>query len=250
MKNQLRKDFLEMLRTYRLYVVLGAFLFFGITAPAIMKILPNLVPESGEMTVIFKETTAVSAATQYFQYISQMATLLIAGLSAASIAGSKNRQFQYILLSKPISRQTYLLSAFLSNLILLSLGLLAGHLSFWFYTEIIFGGVSGTGMLFSFAASILYLTSLLALTVLFSTFIKGSLQAAVISVISFFVICGTMGIFESIRRFSPSFLIDESVNVVTGASGASVMISSAIPALALAVIMLFLAFRIYDRLDI
>lgn len=250
MNNQLRKDLLEMVRTFRLYVIAAIFFAFGISSPLLAKLLPQIAPRSEEFTIIFKETTALSAASQYFDSIQQIGLLLVILFASSVVAGRRSRQQLYILLTKPLRRRDYLLSRFLSHGFLVAAGLVAGHLPFALYTHLLFGGVSTSGVIWSYFASLLFLLLALSLTLLFSTLSRGALLAGVLSLLSFVVISVSLGLPSTTKRWSPGFLIEGSTGLITGARGWTQMVPSLLLTLGLIAIFLILAILCFRRKEL
>ena len=56
----LRKELLEQIRTYRLLIVGGVFVFFGLTTPLMLKYLPQIIKLAGtEIPMEIPPPTAV-----------------------------------------------------------------------------------------------------------------------------------------------------------------------------------------------
>ncbi len=73
----LKKELREQLRTYRLVIVGGVFLLFGITTPLTLKYLPEILKLAGEqMTIEFPPPTAVQSLAEYASTIGQVGVLV------------------------------------------------------------------------------------------------------------------------------------------------------------------------------
>jgi len=69
----LKKEIKEQFRTYRMPIVGGVFLLFGITTPLMLKYLPQLMELAGEQMVIqIPPPTAVQSLAEYAGTIGQV----------------------------------------------------------------------------------------------------------------------------------------------------------------------------------
>lgn len=248
--NQLRKDLRETVRTYRAWVLVGAFAVFGIVSPVMMKLLPRILPESEEFQIVFKDTTALSAATQYFDNVTQIVSLIVVILAAGAVAGRRNSGFYHILLTKPVRRGEVLASSFITYALLILAGLLVGHALFGIYTELLFGGLSLWGLLASLAACAAALWLLLALTVFLGVATKRAALAGVLSFLGFFVVSLLLGLLPISWEIAPAALFSRSSEVAAGKTGLSVLVPGMATAFLAAAALLYAAVRIFERADL
>lgn len=163
----LRKDVREQFKTYRFWVTLALFLFFGITAPLITKNLPRLIPKTEEFTIIMQEPTIRDAASQYLQYIVQMGVLLVIILGMGSVAGERSQGVLPLVLSRPLRRRDYLLSKLLVNGGMLAGAPVVGTAVFYGYTVLVFEYFPPGAML-SMLPAALFVWLILSLAVFWS----------------------------------------------------------------------------------
>lgn len=247
MRNQFRKDLLEMVRTYRGYVLVGAFVIFGVLGPVTMKVLPKILPESEEFQIVFKDTTAFSAATQYFDNVAQVVSLIVVILSAGAVAGKRSTGFFQILLTKPVRRAEIVASAFAAHALLILVGLVAGHAVFALYTEWLFGGLSFWGLLASLAACAAALWLLLALTVFLGVVTRRAGLAGVLSFLGFFALSLLLGLLPLPWEVAPAALFSASSGVVAGRDGIVVLVPGMITATVVASALLAASMRLFER---
>jgi len=250
LKNQLGKDLKEAVRTYRAWVLVGAFVVFGIVSPVMMKILPKIMPESEEFQVIFKDTTAVSAATQYFDNVTQIISLIVVILAAGAVAGKRSAGFYQILLTKPVRRSEIVASAFVAHALLILAGLVAGHACFALYTELLFGGLSLWGVLASLAACAASLWLLLALTLFLGVATRRAALAGVLSFLGFFLFSLLLGLLPLPWEIAPTALFSMSSEVVAGKASLAGMVPGTITALLVAAALLLASMRLFERADL
>jgi len=250
LKNQLRKDLLEAVRTYRAYVIVGAFVVFGIISPVLMKVLPKILPESEEFQVIVGDTTALSAATQYFDNITQIITLIIVLLAVGITAGKRNSRFFEILFTKPIKRRAVIESGFISYTVLILVGLVLGHTCFVIYTELLFGGLHFWGVLESFIACAACLCMLLALTIFMGVVTKRAVLSGVLSLVLYFVVSLLLGLLPLPWELGPTALFSRSSEAVVGAAGLAELLPGILFLSVLAAVLLYVSMLLFERADL
>jgi ABC-2 type transport system permease protein len=73
----LKKEIKEQWRTYRLVVVGGIFLIFGISTPLMLKYLPEILELAGEgLTIEMPPPTAAQSLAEYAGTIGQVGALI------------------------------------------------------------------------------------------------------------------------------------------------------------------------------
>lgn len=250
MINQLRKDLLEILRTYRAYVVLGLFVFIGTTSPIIMKVLPEILPKSEEFQVVFRDTTALSAATQYFDNVTQLVSLVIVFLAAGLTAGRGNRRFLQILLTKPLGRKSVIASGFTAYTLLIFAGLAVGHACFAIYTQLLFGGIAPAGFVLTLFACAACLCLLLALTMFMGVVTRKAAAAGILSLVIFFVLSLVLGFLPGSWDLSPTSMFSLSSKATVGAAGIADFAPAFVFCVALTGVLLYLAMALFQRRDV
>ena len=76
----LKKELKEQFKTYRLLIIAGVFLFFGLSTPLMLKYLPELIKLAGEDIVIdLPPPTALQALGEYTDTVVQVDALAFLG---------------------------------------------------------------------------------------------------------------------------------------------------------------------------
>ena len=103
-----KKEIREQLRTYRLVIVGGIFLFFGITTPLLLKYLPEILKLVGEDVMIeFPPPTAVQSLVEYAGTIGQIGVLIAVLVGMGCVANELKNGTAVMTLSKPVSRGAF-----------------------------------------------------------------------------------------------------------------------------------------------
>jgi ABC-2 type transport system permease protein len=97
-----KKEVREQLRTYRLVVVAGVFLLFGITTPVMLKYLPEFIKLAGQqMEITIPALTAAQSLVEYAGSVGQIGVLVAVLVAMGSVANELQRGTAVMTLSKP-----------------------------------------------------------------------------------------------------------------------------------------------------
>ena len=216
----LRKEFIEQWRTYRLLVLVIVLVFFGMTSPLLAKYTPELlklIPATGGVSLNFPAPTVMDAVGQYVKNISQFGILLALLLSMGAVAQEKDKGTAGLMLVKPLSRSTFILSKFVALGLAFLACLLVAALGAYYYTLILFQPIDLGAWLGMNLLVWVYLMVFVALTVLFSTLGRSQAAAAGLS-FGVLLILGLAGSLGNLGEYLPAQLITWGVGLMAGAS--------------------------------
>lgn len=213
----LRKEFTEIVRTWRIWVVPGLLLFFAITSPILAELTPAMLEsvatgQSG-VQIIVPDPTYVDAYAQWIKNLQQIVTFALLLTAGGMIAGEKASGTAILVLTKPVSRTAFVITKFLSNAVLLATFTVMGTLACWGVTYVVFGEAPIERLASSTAAWLAFALLLLALMTLFSAGLK-SLAAGGAGLAVFFAL-SVLSLWGPALRYSPAG--------VSAASGALLM---------------------------
>lgn len=174
----LKKEIREQIKTYRLLITGGVFLFFGLSTPLLIKYMPEIMEAVGEGYVIdIPEPTPLLALQEYSSTIAQMGVLLVILLVMGAVASERSKGTAAMVLSKPVSHGAFISSKLIaiSANLLVSLGL--ASIAAYTYTALLMGRVDLTDFIFLNLLLFIYLVAAAALTLLFSSLFRNQLAA-------------------------------------------------------------------------
>ena len=126
----LRKEVLELRKTWRLWVLGGVFVFLGIGTPILAAATPALLKMTAErspgVTISFPAPSAADAYLQFLGNLVQLALLVIVITGAASVAAEHRAGTSVLVLTKPLSRGAFVTAKAVSGLLLLLLATVIG----------------------------------------------------------------------------------------------------------------------------
>ncbi len=174
----LKKEIREQLRTYRLVVVGGVFLLFGITTPLMLKYLPEFIKLAGEqMEITVPPPTAVQALVEYAGSVGQIGVLVAVLVAMGSVANELQRGTAVMTLSKPVTRAAFVTAKFAATSLTFLVALAVSSAVCLAYTVWLIEPADAVSFLGLNLLLALFLVFCLAVTVLFSSLFKSSLAA-------------------------------------------------------------------------
>ncbi len=201
-----KKEFREIVKTYKIWVVPIIFIFFGFLSPITTKLLPEILKSQMEAQNIglqLPEPSALESYSQYFKNLSQIGTLAVILLSMGLISEEKAKGTLHLILTKPVARATIVLSKYLAQSVLVVCSVLLGAAICYVYTWALFGEDSLALFSRSTLLYAVYYLLLIAITLFFSTLFSNQVAAGGVALISLFALSILPSISEVMTRFSP-----------------------------------------------
>ncbi|MBI4768886.1 MAG: ABC transporter permease subunit [Chloroflexi bacterium] len=206
----LKKELREQWRTYRFLVVTAVLMLFGLLSPLLarytpelLKSMPGLPPELGE---IIPAATVGDAVGQYLKNTVQFGVILALLIPMSAVAGEKERGTAAMLLSKPVSRETFLLAKFAALGLTFLAGMALGGLGGYYYTGILFEWLPPDRFAALSGLLLLYLLVYLALTLFASALARTQAAAAGIA-FGLYLLMGLAGVIPQLARILPGKLV-------------------------------------------
>ncbi len=179
----LKKEISEQLRTYRVVVVAGVFLLFGVTTPLLLKYLPEFIKLAGEqMQIVVPPPTATQSLVEYAGTMGQIGVLVAVLVAMGCVANELQRGTAVITLSKPVSRAAFVSAKLAAMSLTFIVSLAAASLVCLAYTVWLIGPADVRSFLGLNLLAALFLIFCLAVTVLFSSLFRSSLAAGGVSI--------------------------------------------------------------------
>ncbi|TFG46762.1 MAG: ABC transporter permease, partial [Dehalococcoidia bacterium] len=135
-KTLLSKEWREQIRTFRLLIVAGIFLFFGLTTPVMIKYLPEIIKLAGEELggLVIPPPTALQALSEYSVTALQMGLLVAILVTMGAIASERSRGTAVMTLSKPVSTGAFVTAKLVAISFSFIIGLVLGGIGAYGYT--------------------------------------------------------------------------------------------------------------------
>jgi ABC-2 type transport system permease protein len=213
----LKKELTEQIRTYRLLIVGGVLLFFGLTTPLTLKYLPEIIKLSGDysMQINIPPPTAAQSLAEYGSSIGQLGVLVMVLIAMGAIANELKHGTALLTLSKPVAPAAFVGAKFIAMSCTLLVSILAASLVCFGYTSWLIGTGDGMAFLGLNLLIFLFLAFCIALTLLFSSLFKSSLAAGGIS-IAIIIFQGVLTTIPVIGDYLPGTLLGWGTNLLSG----------------------------------
>jgi ABC-2 type transport system permease protein len=118
-----RKELLETRKTWRLWVLPGVLVFLGLTTPVMAAVTPTILKMTAQrqpgVVIKFPTPTALDSYAQFLGNLAQLALLVVIITGAAAVAGERRGGTAVLVLTKPLSRTSFVWSKAVSNIVIL-----------------------------------------------------------------------------------------------------------------------------------
>ncbi|MCL2545730.1 MAG: ABC transporter permease [Oscillospiraceae bacterium] len=244
-----KKEFFESTATFRLYILLAAFLIFGMMSPLIAHLMPTILESAMAdtgITMTLPEPSAMDAWTQFFSNIGQLGMLALVIVFCGIMSNELSRGTLTNLLTKGLKRRTVILAKFLSASLLwtvsyaLSLAVCIGYTAYFW--EI--GAMPHATL--AFAGLWLFGILMLAL-LLFGGTLFGNLYGSLFSCLGAVIVLNLIGIVPSVARYNPVSLAGSTLSLLSGESRPSEFIPAFLICIGLIVVLVAGAVFVFNR---
>lgn len=178
----LRKERTEIRRTWRLWVIPGMLVFFGVTSPLIAAITPALVESMAAsqpgVVIRIPPPTVFDAYAQFIKNLDQFVLIAIVIAGAGIVSGERASGTAILALTKPLSRGAFVAAKILSQLVLLVVATALGTVACIAMTAVVFDGADTARLVRAVALWLLYGSLLVVVMTLFSAAFRSRGAAA------------------------------------------------------------------------
>jgi ABC-2 type transport system permease protein len=215
----LRKELLEQWRTYKLLIVAAVLVVFGLISPLLAKLTPELLKAVPNMppalAFAIPVPTLNDAVAQYVKNMSQFGILLALLMSMGSVAQEKERGTAAMMLTRQVSRETFLLAKFTALAVTFAASLVLASLGCWYYTLLLFQALDWIPFLALNGLMLVVFLDYIAMTLLCSTLARSQAAAAGLAFCGL-VLLGGLGALPRIGDFLPGKLFSWGTALLIG----------------------------------
>lgn len=216
----LRKELFEQWRTYRFLIVAAVMILFGLISPLLAKVTPELLKSIPDMPPGLAEAIPVpslaDAVGQYVKNMSQFGILLALLMSMGSVVQEKERGTAAMMLTRQVSRETFVLTKFAALALTFTVSLALAALACWYYTYLLFGALDWGPWLALNALMLVVFLVYMAASLLCSTIARTQGAAAGLA-FGALIIIGGLGALPRIGDYLPGELFGWGLGLVLGA---------------------------------
>jgi ABC-2 type transport system permease protein len=215
----MRKELLEIPKTWRLWVLPGILVFLGLTTPILAAATPYLLKMTtqGQAGVVIKlpTPTSLEAYTQFMGNLVQLALLAVIVTGAGVVTGERRSGTAALMLSKPLTRAGFIVAKALSSLLILFASTALGAAICVLVTVILFDSAHVA----SFLASVLVWLALATMFATMMVFLSAAMDrqapaagTGIAVYVALFVLTG----FPAVRDRTPAGLLAANDALLSG----------------------------------
>jgi ABC-2 type transport system permease protein len=217
-----RKEMMEQMRTYRFLIVVAVLAAFGLTSPLLAKFTPEIfkaipgVPP--ELLASIPAPTVADAIAQYVKNMSQFGILLALLMAMGMVVQEKERGTAAFFLTRPVSRETFVLAKFAALTVTFIASLTIAALGCWYYTYILFKPLAWGPFLALNGLMLVVFLVYMALALLSSTIARSQGIAVGLAFVALLLI-GGIGALPSVGEYLPGRLFSWGATLMLGGTG-------------------------------
>jgi len=219
----LRKELLESLRTFRLPIVAGLFLFTGLSSPVLARYLPEIIELAGgdQLGVIdIPAPTPADAVSQLVKNLAQFGALAAILLAMGLVAAERDRGTAAFIMTKPVSRPTFLGAKLAGLTLVLLASTVVAVVAGWIYTAILFEPLPVVGWIWLTVLVTLWLLAFGSITFLGSVVTGSTLAAGGIGFVALLVL-GIVSAIPGLDTFTPGGLLGPATELAANTATAA-----------------------------
>ena len=215
----LSKEFQEIFRTWRIFILPSIMVVVGLLSPVLAKIMPDIIGSaaSSQPGVVMElpTPTTMDAYLTFSKNLFQIVTIAVVIAMAGAVVGERKSGTAILMLTKPLSREGFVLAKVLSNWALLLGSTVAGAVACWAVTQVFFANEFADRFAAMTALWALMAVLFVAAVTLFSVVLNSQSGAAGAG-LGLFLAMAILSGWEPARDFSPAGLMSLGNRVLTG----------------------------------
>jgi len=176
------KEFVEIRRTWRIWMIPGMLVFFGVTSPIIAALTPGLVrsmtASQPGVVIHIPPPTALDGYAQLLKNLNQFVLIALIISGASAVSSERSSGTAILALTKPLSRRAFVLAKILSQVTLLIFATALGAAACLVVTGVVFGVSHPARVATALALWLLYATLLIVVMTIFSSAFRSRGAAA------------------------------------------------------------------------
>lgn len=202
-----KKEWLEHLRTYKIWIMLAIFLIFGIMSPFFAKIMPELLmslSDSGELPIAMElpASTALDSYSQFFKNITQMGMVVLLLVYSGMLSQEISKGTLIPVLTKGLSRTAVILSKYTVAVFIWTISISICFTITYLYTIFLFPPFAIYHLFLSVFCVWLFGAFLLALSLCTACLVKGTYGGLLLTGMCVSILM-LMNMFPALQPYNP-----------------------------------------------
>ncbi|SHI58231.1 ABC-2 type transport system permease protein [Clostridium cavendishii DSM 21758] len=243
-----KKELIEQVRTYKLFIFLAVLFVFGMVSPLFAKIMPDIISSMNTQGVEIKipKPTYIDAYAQFLKNIGQMGIFALLLIFSGLLSNDVTKGTLVNMVSKGLSRRVIILAKLSSAVLIWTLGYLIAIATNYIYTFYLFGEHSVNNLVLALFSLWLFGVFLISIIILGSTIVKGSYGGLILTAIIYGSLA-LINLFPKIIKFNPYTLTSKNMDLITDKMEIRDIKVTIITTVVLIVIALVASLKIFER---
>jgi ABC-2 type transport system permease protein len=234
--NLWRLEWLRLVRTHRLLILLGVYVFFGLTGPLTARYLAQILGRLGTngIKVEFPAPTPADGIDQFVGNASQIGLLVVFVVAGSALSFDARREMAVFLRTRVQHVRQILAPAYLVNTAAAVAALVAGTLAAWYETAVLLGPLPAGRLLLGIGLGALFLAFAVATVALAAALVRSTVAAAGLALGAVLVlgIIGSLG--AGLGRWLPTRLLGAMTGLIRDGAPSDYLPATVVTALAIA----------------
>jgi ABC-2 type transport system permease protein len=243
-----KKEFMEHLRTYKLFIMLVVFLLFGFMSPALAKVMPDILKTAvpSGMTINIPTPTAFDSWGQFFKNVGQMGMLVLVIVFCGIMANEFSRGTLINMLTKGLKRSTVIMSKFTTATIIWTLSYLLCFFITYCYTAY-FWKMDGMNHVFLTFFSLWLFGVLLITLVIFGGVLFKNIYGSLLLTGGAVAVLALINIAPKLQKYNPIILSSDNMALLRGQKAVSDFMPAVIICAALIIVLLAGSVLVFNK---
>jgi ABC-2 type transport system permease protein len=211
-----RLEWLRLVRTRRLVVLLAVYVFFGLTGPLSARYLGQLLDRFGPgVKLELPPPTPADGLAQFTSNAAQIGLLVVVLVAASALAIDARTEMATFLRTRVANVRQLLLPSYVLTTAAVIAAFVAGSLAAWYETAVLLGAPSPGGMTAGIGLASVFLAFAVAGTALAASLVRGVLATAGVTVVAL-LLMAVVGNIPAIGRWLPTTLLSAGPALLKG----------------------------------
>src|ERR1035437_5743953 len=130
-----KKELLEEWRNFKILILFLVLIAFGMLSPVLAKMMPDIFSQIDVgFALTIPKPTYMDSYLQFFKNITQMGIIVVILIFSGNITGELQKGTAILMLSKGLSKLTFIVSKFISMVIIWTVGYALSATFCYYYT--------------------------------------------------------------------------------------------------------------------
>lgn len=246
-----KKEILESMRSYKLFIILVVFLLIGIMGPLTAKMMPDIMASfmPKGMKIVIPTPTVIDSWTQFFKNVSQMGIVILIIIFSGLVSNEFSKGTLINILTKGLKRHTVLIAKYVVASIIWTCAYLVCFGISYYYTNTLFVNEGIKNLLLASTGLWIFGEFLIAALILGGVLIKSNFGGMLFT-FGLVAIMMILGIIPDIQKFNPLSLASSNMSLILGQLEVSSFITTIVTSVVIIILFLVSSIVVFNKKSI